>query len=122
MKDKFKVGVSDYWLYNYHFKKKSIFLSKNIGDQFLNTIIINTLVPLLVLYADEKKADKFKQKAISLFYNLKNENNSIVDGFKKIGYKSKNSAQSQALLHLKHSYCDTKKCLSCTTLTFSSDA
>ena len=45
IKDKYKVGVSDYWLYNYHFKKKSIFLSKNIGDQFLNTIIINTLVP-----------------------------------------------------------------------------
>ena len=28
IKDKFKVGVSDYWLYNYHFKKKSIFCPK----------------------------------------------------------------------------------------------
>jgi hypothetical protein len=42
---------------------------------------------------------------------LNPEKNLITDGWKKINIENKNAFDSQALLELKNSYCDSKICL-----------
>jgi hypothetical protein len=41
------------------------------------------------------------------------EANHIMDGWKKLGLEPEDASQTQALLHLKKEYCDTRKCLHC---------
>jgi hypothetical protein len=41
------------------------------------------------------------------------EDNGLIRRFNEIGWVPENASQSQALLQLKKSYCDQKKCLSC---------
>jgi hypothetical protein len=105
--------ASDYWSNHYSFNKSSLFSCKKIGKQLVHNVIINSLVPLLVLYSKEKQDYSYQERAISLMYALTPEKNSCVSRFDKLGFKSKNAAQSQSFLHLKKHYCDKKKCLSC---------
>lgn len=81
--------------------------------QLVHNVIINSLVPLPVLYSKEKQDYSYQERAISLMHALAQEKNSCVSRFNKLGFKSKNAAQSQSFLHLKKHYCDKKKCLSC---------
>ena len=109
----FEAKASEYWTNHYNFNKKSIYLLKNIGKQLHDNILINTLVPILVLYSKEKQDSSYQEKSINLMYNLNAEKNKYVTHFEKLGFKSKNAAHSQSFLHLKNTYCDEKKCLSC---------
>jgi hypothetical protein len=54
-----------------------------------------------------------RERGIQLLESLKPERNAIIRKFNEIGVNSSNSAISQALIQLKKSYCDQKKCLSC---------
>ena len=109
----FEAKASDYWSNHYNFNKKSIYSHKNMGKQLKDNILINALVPILVLYSTEKQESSYQEKAINLMYSLNAEKNKYVKRFEKLGFKSKNAAHSQSFLHLKKSYCDEKKCLSC---------
>ena len=109
----FDSKASDYWSNHYNFNKTSIFSCKKIGKQLVDNVLINSLVPLLILYSKEKQDNSYQEKAISLMYILNPEKNSYIKRFEKLGFKSKNAAQSQSFLHLKKHYCDQKKCLSC---------
>jgi hypothetical protein len=105
--------ASDYWSNHYCFNKSSLFSCKKIGKQLVHNVIINSLVPLLVLYSKEKQDYSYQERAISLMHALAPEKNSCVSRFNNLGFKSKNAAHSQSFLHLKKHYCDKKKCLSC---------
>jgi hypothetical protein len=109
----FDSKASDYWSNHYNFNKMSIFSCKKIGKQLKDNVLINSLVPLLFLYSRDKQDSSCQDKAISLMYVLSPEKNSYIKRFEKLGFKSKNEAQSQSFLHLKKHYCDRKKCLSC---------
>jgi hypothetical protein len=41
------------------------------------------------------------------------EKNHITEGFVQCGIDNKNAFDSQALIELKNSYCDQKRCLDC---------
>jgi len=41
------------------------------------------------------------------------ESNSIIDNWQRLGMEPVSAGQTQALLQLKHEYCDKKQCLRC---------
>lgn len=55
----------------------------------------------------------FQQKALNILGELSAENNVIMRKFKQRCITPDSAVQSQALLQLKESYCDVKKCLNC---------
>lgn len=113
LRQTFQVTVSDYWFHHYHFKKASTFKNKSLGNQLIDAIIINTICPLLFVYAKRKKQIKYQQRAIQFMEEINAENNTITRKFNEYGVKSYNAMQSQALIQLKTKYCDAKKCLNC---------
>jgi len=78
-----------------------------------NNIIINTVIPVLFAYGNYHSEQKYKDKALQWLEEIEAENNSITNGFQKIGIENKNGFDSQALIELKNEYCYKRRCLDC---------
>jgi hypothetical protein len=104
---------SVYWDNHYVFNKPSVKRTKQLGDQAVHNIIINTLIPVYFEYGRQTGNDHFRQKAIAYLETLPPESNSIIKGWEKAGIQVPNSFYSQSLLQLKNNYCNIKKCLFC---------
>ncbi|MFC2089674.1 DUF2851 family protein [Bacteroidota bacterium] len=108
-----KVRASDYWNTHYQFGKESNFKEKYIGDQFINTLIINTIVPYMALHARIENKASFMDYAIGLLEELPPEKNVILKKWGTFGISCTNALESQAILYLYKTYCTNKKCLNC---------
>ena len=113
LKKLFKSTTSDYWQSHYHFKKTSPFRNKSLGIVSINTVIINTVCPLLFVYSQRKGLVQYQERAMQLLEDIKAETNTISRNFDKMGVTAKNAMESQALIQLKTNYCEPKKCLNC---------
>ncbi len=109
----FTVSVSDYWNTHYVFNKPVKYSKKSLGLASSELIIINTIVPFLFTYGQQKNKEEYKDKALALLEQLKPENNAIIKNWKNLGIKIDSAHSSQALLQLKNEYCSHKKCLNC---------
>lgn len=110
----FEVSASEYWNRHYRFDKFTRDNSeKKLGFGSIQLIIINTIIPFLFTYGVLQKNEENRDKAFQWLRQMKAETNSICKGFKKLGINAKNALQSQALIHLKTTYCDQKRCLEC---------
>jgi hypothetical protein len=110
----FNITANDYWHYHYKFDEPSAFLPKKIGDDTIDNIIINTIVPLLFAYGFYHSNESYKVKAFKWLEATKAEKNNITKGFQKFNVINKTAFDSQSLIELKNSYCMPKRCLECT--------
>lgn len=106
-------GVSDYWKTHYIFDKSSRNSTKQLGEDSINNIIINTIVPFLFVYGKQKNDDNYVERALQFLEHTKGENNTIITKWDSLKMPVKNAYSTQALLQLKNEYCDSKKCLHC---------
>ncbi len=113
LEDLFRVGVSEYWKTHYVFDKFSKKREKNLGMSAIQLITINTLAPFLFQYGKEKKEQAFVDRGLKLLEYTPAERNRIISMWNELGVEADNAFQTQALLHLKHQYCDKQKCLNC---------
>ena len=109
----FDVAASGYWNTHYLFDKAGEHCEKRIGRETVNSIIINTIVPVLFAYGMYQQNEYYKSKAIRWLMQTGYENNSIVQGWKGLGQKSKTALDSQAFTELTNMYCNEKRCLEC---------
>ncbi|MCO4291399.1 DUF2851 family protein [Solitalea sp. MAHUQ-68] len=109
----FKVETASYWQQHYLFGKSSFAKEKILGKESIAVILINAVIPFLFIYGKKLGDEQLAIKALMLLENIKTEQNLIVKQFALAGIKSKSAADSQALIHLKSTYCDKKKCLNC---------
>ena len=117
--DLFKINTSSFWKEHYNFNSKSINRPKLLTKQFINLILINTVIPLRFVY--NKHIGKIENGDIfRLSKQIQVEKNKILENYIVImnsltekNFKIKNAMESQAFLQLKTSYCDKQKCLFC---------
>jgi hypothetical protein len=109
----FALQVSDYWLDHFQFDKPSIRLPKRPGRDFIEILILNSIVPVLYHYGKTNQLTGYQNLALKILEELPPESNVILDGWKQLGTRAHNAYESQALLHLKTRYCDAKRCLEC---------
>lgn len=108
----FKIGVTDFWMTRYTFKKTSKISKKRLTKSFIDLLIINTIIPLKFSFA-KAQGQIIIDDLFALVRQIKIENNSIVNKFLELKPIEKNALNSQALLQLKQNYCDKNKCLQC---------
>jgi hypothetical protein len=107
------VDVSEYWKTHYVFDNSSLLNTKHLGEDAVNNIIINTVVPFLFVYGKQKGEEKYVDRALNFLEQTKGESNSIIGKWKTLKMPVKTAYSTQGLLQLKNEYCDHKKCLSC---------
>lgn len=109
----FEVKLSNYWRTHYRFGKEGKAGERKLGTSTIRSLLINTIVPAMVAYAEQRGVDQFRERALDLLRELPAEDNVVLREWKRLGYDATNAAESQALLELKTNYCEPKRCLSC---------
>ena len=107
------VTASEFWDKHYTFQKSSVCRPKKLGNQMIDTLIINTVVPVLFAYGLLHNEEQYKNRALNWLDELEPEMNAITNCYSELGIVNKSAFDSQALLELKSHYCDPKKCLDC---------
>jgi hypothetical protein len=113
VKNLFIVTASEYWDTHYLFDAPSKLKKKTTGTGLVESIIINTVVPLLFYYGTYHGDAECKDKAITWLEETAAEVNTVISGFRQLGIVAQNAFESQALIELKSRYCDKKRCLDC---------
>lgn len=107
------VTANDYWHYHYRFEEKTAFKRKNLGDEMVNIILVNAIIPVLFAFGFHQDEESYKDKALRWLEEINGENNKITRGWSGIGITNSNAYDSQSLIELKTMYCDRKRCLEC---------
>lgn len=109
----FVCEVSDYWKNHYLFGKMSKPSIKRMGNNSIDILLINTVIPFLFAYGTKKGDQNLVERALDYMEKIPAEKNSVVLKWNQLGVVAANAFDSQALLQLKKNYCDEKKCLRC---------
>lgn len=113
IKSLFNVKASEYWDTHYVFNKPSRKKIKQLGSNSIDLIIINTVIPYIFVFGNEKGLEHLKERAIRFLEEMKPEKNAIIKRWENYGIEIPNAFYSQALIYLKRNYCDKKECLKC---------
>jgi hypothetical protein len=113
MQSIFKKDVHSYWQNHYVFDKESKACTKNLGQESIENLLMNTIILLLFSYGQYMNESVYISRAIEYLEKSKVENNVYTNMFKDLGYKFGNALESQGLRFLWENYCDEKKCLNC---------
>lgn len=108
-----RAKASEYWEEHFTFKKVSPRQEKQVGENALNLILINTVIPFLYAYGMHKAEDRLCERATLFLETLKAENNHVTRLWDGAGLPVYTAADSQALLQLQKEYCDKRDCLRC---------
>jgi len=108
----FETSASSYWDNHYTFGKESKKRKKKLTKEFINLLIINTIIPIKFCYANYKGVEN-SGELIQLISTIKPEKNSIVTKFDRIGLKTSSALESQSKIQLYKQYCFKNRCLQC---------
>ena len=110
---KFQVIQSPYWEWHYTFGKLTKEKVPPLGKNSIESIAINTAVPLLVAYGKQKELKEYQQKALHWLQHIKAEKNGVTEILKKASFSLENAFDSQGAIELYKNYCQKKQCLTC---------
>lgn len=108
----FNVTASNYWDRHFIFGNSSALHKKKLTKNFIDLIIVNTIVPLQFYYGKYYQIEN-SEHFLYLMATVKKEENSIVKKFNQLGVTITSALESQALIHLKNNYCSLSRCLDC---------
>ena len=113
MRSLFSRGTSEYWMTHCSFGKPTPRRGRSLSRSSVDSIIINTVLPMLFAYGTHYGNECLRTRALTLLEEMKPEDNHILRLWGECGLEAQNAADSQALIQLKKNYCDTRKCLYC---------
>ena len=113
IKEKLNLPASDYWSTHFLFDEESPHRVKHPGEQLLQSVLVNSIVPFIYLYGECRGEEKYIERALRWLREMVPEKNVVVKGFKALGIEANDAADTQALLELKSRYCNERRCLEC---------
>jgi len=108
MHQKIKIVPNDYWLYHYRFDELSAFHKKGLGPTMVDSLLINTVVPILYAYGTMMKNVSYQEKALNWLMEIRAEQNKYTNEWMDLQVQNKTALDSQALIELTQSYCMKK--------------
>ncbi len=109
----FDVELSGYWSRRYNFGTESAPAGRALSESSVSSLIINVVVPVLHAYATAYGRDDMRERAVALLQGLAPERNSVTRIFTAAGIACGDAFTSQAMIELRRSYCEPRKCLYC---------
>ena len=86
---------------------------KRLGPDMQQCLLVNAFIPLLYAYGCLRNEPAYSRKALAWLKELKAERNVLLRGWRRLGVSPVHAADGQALLELKHEYCNKRRCLDC---------
>jgi hypothetical protein len=113
VKELLDVTANDYWHYHYKFDELTDHQPKHLGNQMVENIIINTILPVLFAYGSFSKQEVYKEKAVNWLQQLTPEQNAITKQWVAAAVANRSAFDSQSLIELTNNYCNQQRCLDC---------
>lgn len=108
-----EIKASAYWNNHFSFGKISnVYHPKILTNDFTDLIILNTVLPLKYTYHKHQN-ENISGEIFTFYTEIQAEKNSIIQQWRKLGLKIKNSLQSQSMIYHFKTCCETKNCLNC---------
>src|SRR5690606_37960184 len=108
----FNVQASEYWKDHYTFGKNSAKSNKGLTENFIDLLIINTILPIKFCYS-KSIGIEIDESILMLINSIKREKNNIISNFSDLGLNIGSALDTQALLQQYNHYCTKNKCLQC---------
>ena len=106
-------SVTPYWETHYCFGRESQRKQKALQATSIDLLVINAAAPLIFAYGRAHMDEALCERAFELLEHTRAEKNFITRSWEAAGLKATSAAESQALIRLRHHYCDRKDCLRC---------
>ena len=108
----FSIETSPFWKTHFTFEKESKKSLKKLTKNFVDLLLINTIIPLKFMYLKSLGKTDFSS-VLSIIEQIKPEKNTIISNFYNSKIEAVNAFETQALLQLKNEYCSKQHCLRC---------
>ena len=108
-----QISQSEYWEHHLNFGVENTKESKGLSKTAVQSLMINTIAPLFVAYAEYKENNDMLDLAMNILMSLPAENNHIVRKWQELGWNMNSSFDSQGLIELFNEFCIPKKCMEC---------
>ena len=95
------VTANDYWHYHYVLDEASTFKAKRVGAQMINSLVINSICPMLFTYGLVMNDSACKTKAVRWLEETAAEKNTLTNGYARLGVSLQNACDSQALMYIR---------------------
>ena len=109
----FSISTSSYWHSHYSFGKESKKLHGSLGDESIDNILINSVIPTLAAYAHERAEEEYFDRALDFLQRVKPESNSIIKSWSSLGVQAKSAFDTQGLIGQMNEFCKKRNCLNC---------
>ncbi len=109
----FTTEASEFWTTHFHFESTSEPIAKQLGNDSINSIIINTVIPFCYAYGKHIDNSIIQNKAVEWLKQLPAEKNKYVNNWGHPVYNFSNALQTQGLIQLNNSYCAKNRCIHC---------
>ena len=109
----FEVEINGFWINHYTFNAPSVYTPRAFSPSSVTSLLINAVVPLLYAYGLYFGDDEKMEHAIGILQSLPAENNSVTRILTDFGVPCRDAFTSQAIIQLRRSYCEPRKCLFC---------
>jgi hypothetical protein len=113
LRELFEVDSSEYWNDHYIFGKKGKTIRKRTGLQATGILLINAVIPVIIVYGKSRGINDLCERALDFLDQTEPEENIIIKEWRKTGITAGSAFYSQALIHLRNSYCRKRRCLNC---------
>lgn len=107
------ITANDFWHYHYTLVEASPYQPKHTGDELIQQLLINVIIPFLYAAGQHQQQPALQQKAINWLSSLPAERNALIKQWQRSGVTAETSLESQALIELKKYYCEARRCLDC---------
>ena len=84
-----------------------------MGEQTINLLIINAIIPVLYAYAYFQGNEPLQAQTLNLYETVPFEENHITKRYREAGFPTYNALFSQAILELHEHYCTRRRCAEC---------
>lgn len=113
VKAQLTAGVNAYWAEHFTFGRPSKRSEKLLQRSSIENLIINAVCPTLFFCGKAMMREELCQDALDLLEQISAEDNVVVRKWARVGLRSEQALDSQALLQLSTAYCERHDCLRC---------
>ena len=113
LRELFQVELSGYWEHHYSFGQSVPNAGRVLSPSSIDIVLINMVAPIYRARGELTSDYSLTDRAVELLESLRPERNSIVESFAAAGIKADNALATQALIELRRSYCEPRKCFYC---------
>lgn len=109
----FRLPLEGYWAGRFTFGPGGDRTFDTMSKSSADILVINVAAPLLLAYGTAHGDEELARRAAEWLQSMPPESNSVVSLFVGAGLPCPDAFTSQAIIRLRRSYCEARKCLYC---------